>query len=290
MSCLFSGEETDNDEHVIPRWMQSRYDLYNQTIYIPNGTTLPYRYVKVPAASRHNTKFSEIENRISRGIFMPQEVYLWALKIHVGLLFRDASLKMDRSQPDSETIWNINNFADEVHAFRTLYKIWAEGGSIRPDPFGSVFIVDSPSKTPRFDLIHDVWSGSIVLKLDEKIVFVCLWDQSDGMHANFVDLWHRHHCPMIEAADPEQREDFAYMAHHVWACESAYWLWRQRRSFSFIQSPTSFTLIPPMTRLPGRPPNETELAQFCRTFGLELKRYGGEVGNVFSPLPQFTTQ
>ncbi len=69
LSCMFSGEPTSNEEHVIPRWMQSRYNLWGQTVAIPNGTTLPYRYVKVPVKSSDDTAFSKIENNISKGLY-----------------------------------------------------------------------------------------------------------------------------------------------------------------------------------------------------------------------------
>src|SRR4051812_28354051 len=91
--CMFSGETADNEEHVIPRWMQSRYGLWTQTVFIPNGTALQYRFVKVPVNSVHNTKFGQIEQNIAAGHFDLQELYLWALKIHIGFIFRDGSLK-----------------------------------------------------------------------------------------------------------------------------------------------------------------------------------------------------
>lgn len=73
--------------------LQSQYNLWAETLYIPNGTNLQYRYVKVPVRSSDNTKFGEIESRISQDSVDLQEVYLWALKTHIGLLFRDSRPK-----------------------------------------------------------------------------------------------------------------------------------------------------------------------------------------------------
>jgi hypothetical protein len=278
---MFSGEKPDNEEHVIPRWMQSRYDLWTKTLNIPNGTRLQYRNVRVPVRSSDNTKFGEIENRISQGSFDLQEVYLWALKIHIGLLFRDASLKIDRSIPDSPMIWDMRNFAAEVHAFRMIYGVWAAQGKISPTPLGTVLILDALTPEPDFDLIHDVWSGTIVVQLGTKLVYVSLWDQSDGFSANLLDAWHRHHKPIVDSAETEQKSLMAVTAQRVWACETSYWLWRQRRGYNFIASPDSFTLIPPMTRREGKPAEQEQLGRFCMTFGLRLRGFSGEVGNVF---------
>jgi hypothetical protein len=277
---MFSGEPAENEEHVIPRWMQSRYNLHNQMVIIPNGTPLPYRYVKVPVASKHNTTFGQIEQRISQGTYSPTEVYLWALTIHIGFIFRDATLKIDRSRPDSETFWTIDDFSTEVDVFQMLYAIWSKGGTINPDPFGSVFILDALTPEPEFDFIHCVRSGTVLFQLGNKVIFVSLWDQGDGLKANLLEQWERHHKPAVEGAPEDQRQDIGHAAHHIWACDAAYGLWRQRRGFNFIKTEHNVTLVPPVARAKGRPPSETELSSFCLTFGLKLDHYGGEVSNI----------
>jgi hypothetical protein len=281
---MFSGEIAENEEHVVPRWMQSRYNLQNQMVVIPNGTALQYRYVKVPVAAKHNTTFGQIEQSISQGIYTPQEVYLWALKIHIGFIFRDATLKIDRSRPDSETFWSIDDFATEVEVFQMLYAMWSTGGIITPDPFGSVFILDALTPEPEFDFIHCLRSGTVLFQLGTNLIFVSLWDQGDGLKANLLEQWERYHKPTVESAPEDERQNLGHAAHHVWACDSAYWLWRQRRGFNFIKTERSLALVPPAMRSKGRQASEAELSSFCMTFGLKLERYGGEVSNIYSLL------
>ena len=36
------------DEHVIPKWVQRRFDLWNETLEMLNGTTIPYRQLIIP--------------------------------------------------------------------------------------------------------------------------------------------------------------------------------------------------------------------------------------------------
>jgi hypothetical protein len=43
----------------------------------------------------------------------------------------------------------------------------------------------------------------------------------------------------------------------------------------------SFTLIPPMSRRQGKSADEEQFGRFCRTFGLRLRTFSGEVGNIF---------
>jgi hypothetical protein len=99
VECIFTGKDADSSEHVIPLWLQTRFNLSEQTLIIPNGTTLKYKHHRVPADTEANNRFGVIENRISRGIFDPAEVYLWALKIHIGCVYRDASLRFDVKRP-----------------------------------------------------------------------------------------------------------------------------------------------------------------------------------------------
>jgi hypothetical protein len=51
---MFSGDVADSDEHVIPRWLQRRFNLSNHEVILTNQT--PFRYAKamVPVKTEHN--------------------------------------------------------------------------------------------------------------------------------------------------------------------------------------------------------------------------------------------
>ncbi|MFV0677779.1 hypothetical protein [Variovorax sp. tm] len=283
MQCLFGGSETDSKEHVVPAWLQRRFKLQEQTINIPNGTTLKYKLLVVPADKTENRKFGEIEDRISNGHFNLDEVYLWALKIHIGLIFRDSSLRVDIRDPKSEFILDIGSFESEIALFRILYEHWKGGGKTSPSPFGSVFILDSLLPPNEFDLFHCLVTGTVGIHIGGKFIVVFLWDQGDAMAANIEAQWTRHHLPT--AASYIGHADYAdhcYMAHHVWACESAYWLYRNRRRLNMLRSPEHIALVPPAFRPQAQPVVEEQYRHICRSFGLELTKFSGEVGNVYT--------
>src|SRR5687768_8784160 len=51
-----------SDEHVFPKWMQTRFDLTNQEIILLNGTVIPYRQLTIPCCRRcNNTYLARIE-------------------------------------------------------------------------------------------------------------------------------------------------------------------------------------------------------------------------------------
>ena len=285
MKCIFTGKDADSSEHVIPRWLQTRLGLSDQTLVIPNGTTLKYKHHRVPADMEANNRFGAIEERISRGIFNPGEVYLWALKIHIGCVYRDASLRFDIKDPSSPFILDSSNFTQEIWLFQQLFDIWSKGGTTNPSPFGSVFIVDSLSPTPNFDFMHCLITGIVGIDIGGKFILVFLWDQGDAMHANILDQWNQFHAPRVKAlAGTDEFEANCYVAPHVWACESAYWLYRHRRAHSIIKTPTQIVLVPPSGRPKGKAFLQPEYRQVCRNFGLDLVHCNGETDNVYQPL------
>ena len=283
MKCLFSGEETSSEEHVVPRWMQRRFSLANQTYNLPNGTPIAYRNAKVPAAQAHNTKFGEIEDRLSRGVATLQEIYLWAFKIHVGLIHRSASLRIDIRSPSAPNFWKLEGFGQEIWLFQKLYAIWAAGGAIEPDPFGTVLRMKALTPQPSFDFIHNMQSGTLFFQLGDEVLFVALYDQARAMTSNIAEQF-EYHREVIPAAPADQQAEQALIAQRVWSCESAYFLYRSSAGMSFISTDTIFSVVPPLAWPSTRPSDETEYRSFCLSFGLKLEYFGGEVGHRYRNL------
>lgn len=243
--CLFSGEVANTDEHVIPMWLQRRLNLGNQTLYLPNGTKLPYKHARVPAKDSHNAKFAQIESRISEGLFNPQELYLWAYKIHLGLIYRDTTLRWNQRDPNAPAIFDREDFESDIFLFQSLYKAWSNSGRISPDPFGSVFVIDSLTGPDKFDLIHCLLTGTVAVDIGRKFILVLLWDQGFAAQGNALQMWNDFHLPNVAStpAGPE-REFHGYLAHHAWAAEVAYFAHRHSRSFSTISTDTQVTGVP----------------------------------------------
>jgi hypothetical protein len=207
---------------------------------------------------------------------------LWALKIHIGCIYRDASPRSDIRGPSLSFMLDVDDFTQEIWFFRQLYEVWANGGQTDPSPFGSVFIIDSPHATPCFDFMHCLITGTIAIDIGSKFIFVALWDQADGMRANIINQWCTWHAPrLLTLKDADELEANCWLALHVWACESAYWLYRHRRPFSVIKTPNQMLLVPPIARPEGRAAEEAEFRQVCRNFALDLVRYNGGTNNLY---------
>jgi len=285
VKCLFSGEAPDTKEHVVPAWLQKRMKLGEETLKLPNNSFLQYRHVVVPAKSSHNTKFSEIETRISQGILKSEEVYLWALKIHVGLLARDSTLKDDIKNPKSKTIIDLNGFSYHVNVFRTLYQNWANGGSTDPSPLGSVFILDSLTPEDHFDLVHCAYTGALGIDIGKKFIFVTFWDRGRTLKSNALALWHEDQVLRVDKLkDSSEHGGQCHLAHRVWSCEIAYFQFRSRPNSMTILKTQNIVAAPPYPIIPARPADVSEYVLVCKNFGLQRDLSRGN--NSYT---QFTT-
>ena len=200
MKCIFTGKDvTDLDEHVIPAWLQARLKACRRndgdppSVQHSNTSTIACRRTKT------RNEFGKIENRIASGIFHPQEVYLCALKLHIGCIYRDASLRFDIKDPSSPFIMDVADFGQDVWLFQQLFALWLKGGATDPAPFGSVFVLDALHPAATFDFIHCLVTGVVGVSIGEKFILVFLWDQGDVARSNFLEIWGE----MAHSADPE---------------------------------------------------------------------------------------
>ena len=103
------------------------------------------------------------------------------------------------------------------------------------------------------------------------------------MTSNIAEQF-EYHREVIPAAPADQQAEQALIAQRVWACESAYFLYRSSAGMSFISTDTIFSVVPPLAWPSTRPSDETEYRSFCLSFGLKLEYFGGEVGHRYRNL------
>lgn len=115
-ACFLCGTKAPpiTQEHVFPKWLQTRHDLWNQTLGLLNQTLIPYRSLKIPCCPICNQQdLSRLENRISSAVSAgygacvgldPQDIYLWSAKLYFGVLRKEITLARERSKQDSEKI------------------------------------------------------------------------------------------------------------------------------------------------------------------------------------------
>jgi hypothetical protein len=143
--CVFCGQPAETDEHVIPKWLQKHFDLFDQRLLLWNGTTIPYRQAVVPACIKCNRdRFAPLEKRVREGCASRRDYYLWALKITYGLGHRDATLLLDRANPEAGPLLPRAVAEDTRDFFRHAFRgVDSPAFRFSPDPFGSVMLIES---------------------------------------------------------------------------------------------------------------------------------------------------
>lgn len=111
--CGGTGEEI-TEEHVFPRWIQSKFGLETETIFLLNGTRIQYNKLRVPCCRICNNEYlSRLESKIASAVaggfesaakLDPLDWYYWAGKIFYSILRKEHSLILDRKDRASGTI------------------------------------------------------------------------------------------------------------------------------------------------------------------------------------------
>jgi hypothetical protein len=110
-TCFLCGSplRTKNrgDEHVFPKWLLQRFNLWNLKLSLVNGTDIPYKQLTIPCCKTcNNEHLSKIESEVKSAAITgvkgftklhPIVTYLWLAKIYYGLLYREHLLCSDRA-------------------------------------------------------------------------------------------------------------------------------------------------------------------------------------------------
>jgi hypothetical protein len=129
-NCFLCGSATKTtQEHVFPKWLQNRFNLWNESVVLKNGTKIRYKDLKIPCCSDCNTKhLSRIEGMISAitdtGVLdelkaNSETLFVWLYKIMYGINYKELFLVNDRRDVDSEPIVTL-----ESHGSRRSYNMF----------------------------------------------------------------------------------------------------------------------------------------------------------------------
>lgn len=116
--CFLCGKFVESmkltDEHVIPKWAQSRYELWDQKLTLLNRTEIPYRYLTIPCCEDCNSsQLQPIETVMATAVSVGAEavrklgnkiLFLWLGKIFYGILYKELMLSSDRKNPNAPPI------------------------------------------------------------------------------------------------------------------------------------------------------------------------------------------
>jgi hypothetical protein len=190
--CFLCGEMVEEvertKEHIFPSWMQSDFGLWDKSLTLLNGTVIPYRQVTVTCCFKCNNKYLKpLEDKVSTAFregagavraLDPEVLFLWLAKIYYGLLFRELTLRLDRTNPDNES--TITN-PEILRAFGVHHVLMRRVlGEVSWNLFpASIFVFDaltSETSAVNFDYFDAIDQPFLTLRCGSSYVVAFLQD------------------------------------------------------------------------------------------------------------------
>lgn len=191
-TCFVCGvEKTDstfNDEHIIPRWVLKRYELFGKEITLPNGRTYRYGKYKIPCCKSCNSLLGgNIEKKISEGFsgnydaavsFLKNNrelVFIWVCLLYIKTHLKDRAFKYDFK---SDKKIGDNYDWEGLHHIHCMARSIYTNVSIEKSVYGSIFVYPCAEldEGERYDYIDLYGTGTVLIRLGDFFIICVLND------------------------------------------------------------------------------------------------------------------
>ncbi len=188
--CFLCGEILTDDnrtkEHVYPKWLQNKFNLWNDSLVLLNRTQIRYKDLTIPCCKKCNEIMSsKIEKPIQQfvdggyDIFVKSNkdlVFQWLTKISYGVLFKELSLKLDRSDPNSESIYAPEDMKERKMQYTFLKTIINET-TFHNKPY-SVLIFKVKNNSDRYWAWENPFIHTFCMQMNDIGIVACLMDNN----------------------------------------------------------------------------------------------------------------
>jgi hypothetical protein len=233
--CFICGAAPDtrpfNDEHVFPKWLLKRYDLFARTIGLPNGRLVRYDRHTVPCCEECNTLMGrKIEQPMSAALDGgPDSVQNFlvsggGLKLFVwmGLIYLKLHLKNKTNRKVLDPRVDAGMIADDydwylLHHIHTVVRCFYIDTTIEKEVFGSLMVlpVRTEGSPDEFDFGDLHTAQTMMLRLGRTAIFV-VFDDSTGALSYFQNnMLDKITGPISELQAREIMVEFAMLNLHL---------------------------------------------------------------------------
>lgn len=193
-ACFVCGAKKDStvfsDEHVIPRWVLKKHDLFDRDITLPNGKTFRYSKYKVPCCKSCNSMLgNNLEQVISKGFEGSHEdserflnenrslVFRWFCLLLIKTNLSDKNFRKDYFSEDK--ISDSYNW-DELHHIHCLARSIYTNVDIDEDVYGSMFIYPATDFDDGevFDYVDLNSTGVVMVRIGGSYI-ICVFNDNE---------------------------------------------------------------------------------------------------------------
>jgi hypothetical protein len=185
------GKSVKSSEHVFPRWLQGRYNLWNRKLMLFNRTTMRYSEIKIGSCRECNgAVLGPIESAVADAVMSGYEafaaldeitVFHWMTKIHYGINFKESQLSGNRRDLDAAAIISDDQirYFKHLHMFlqSARFPMYFENFT----PWSIFCFRVQPSDTHHKDFLYrdHLPSNVVSLRMGEIGLVACLLDNGE---------------------------------------------------------------------------------------------------------------
>jgi len=196
-NCFLCGTQKTsfafNDEHIIPKWVLKKYDLFNKSITLPNDEKIRYDKYKIPCCIECNSFLGnvlekDIQKLVETGynglIQQIDDEKIWNIFLWLSLIFfkthyKDSFLRkhLDQRKGDESISESYEwGFLHHIHAMVTALK---NGNSISRECLGSLLVLPAKLSENYHDFDYrDIYEANTILLRMGDIAFLAVLDDS----------------------------------------------------------------------------------------------------------------
>ncbi|MCH7693665.1 MAG: hypothetical protein IID50_09495 [Proteobacteria bacterium] len=149
---LSNGQQLD-EEHVFPRWILRKYEKVGQfgfSIGQERQRQVFYSH-KCKVHRECNRAFAQkIETPVSHGNFSDHVLWIWCLKIIIGLRFFEYGFDLVRARPGADKNFTLDEYPDDANSFWELSEQLLRNGEFSNTPVFTVIEIDYLFDEPEF--------------------------------------------------------------------------------------------------------------------------------------------
>lgn len=195
--CFICGSENGtkdfNDEHIIPRWILKKFNLFERSITLPNGKAFKYGKYKISCCNDCNSLLgNSLEKKVSEGFegdikksrcFFNENkeiIFQWVCLLYIKTHLRDREFISDFKKKDK--ISDKYEWETLHHTYCIARAVYS-GVVIEEKTYGSMFFFecDTSDFSEPFDYIDLYGTGTVLIKM-KYFILICVIDDSKLVH------------------------------------------------------------------------------------------------------------